>query len=205
MNNTTTLKDMASFLQGSLGIQTPPGNDPNNTIPLDKVSGLPPGVSITANGQVNIVSNDGASNAAAIGLSALQFVPASDPASTTSVSIPFNSIQTAEGTGVTAQMTAYDSLGIPLSVTITAVLEKTTSSYTEYRWYADCGQNDLGAGQTNTAVGTGTVLFDGQGNFISASNTTISIGRTQEPSVKPLQYNLDFSQVSGLASTTSSG
>jgi flagellar hook protein FlgE len=204
VTSATTMKDLANFLQGSLGIQSPPGNDPNNPIPLDSVTGQAAGVTITSNGQINIVSDDGTANAVSIGLSALQFVPSSDPANTSAVNIPFNSTQTAAGQGVTAQMTAYDSLGTPLSVTITAVLEKTTSSYTEYRWYADCGQNDLGAGQTNIAVGTGTVLFDGQGNFISASNTTVSIGRAQEPSVKPLQFNLDFTQVSGLASSTPS-
>ena len=91
---------------------------------------------------------------------------------------------------------------MPLSVNITAVLQRRTSSSTVYRWYADCGQNDPGNGQQGIAVGTGTVSFDGQGNFISASNTTISIGRANEPSVKPLQFNLDFSQVSGLAATT---
>jgi flagellar hook protein FlgE len=201
---TTTMKDLANFLQGSLGIQSPPGNDPNNPIPLDSGTGQAAGVTITSSGQINIVSDDGTSEAVSIGLSALQFVPSSNSANTSSVAIPFNSIQTAQGVGVTAQMTAYDSLGTPLSVTITAVLEKTTASYTEYRWYADCGQNDLGAGQTNIAVGTGTVLFDGQGNFLSASNTTVSIGRAQEPAVKPLEFNLDFSQVSGLATSTPS-
>ena len=35
VTDTSTLKDLASFLQGSLGIQSPPGNDPNNPIPVD--------------------------------------------------------------------------------------------------------------------------------------------------------------------------
>ena len=203
--NLTTLKDLTTFLQGSLGIQPSPGTDGNNPIPTDSGSGLSPGVSITANGQIEIVSNDGTPESCSIGLSALQFVTGTGAnATTTNVNIPFNSIQTAVGDGTTADMVAYDSEGIPLPVTITAVLEKTTSSYTEYRWYADCGQNDPGGGQTEIAVGTGTVRFDGQGNFLSASNTTISIGRADVSSVKPLQFNLDFSQVSGLAATSSS-
>jgi flagellar hook protein FlgE len=202
--NATTLKDLASFLQGSLGIQPPPGNDPNNPIPLDKVSGQAAGVTITADGRINIVSDDGTPNSVSIGLSAMQIVDPSDPTNTTAVNLPFNSTQTAKGDGTTADMVAYDSLGMPLSVRITAVLEKTTSNVTEYRWYADCGQNDLGGGQENIAVGTGVVDFDGEGNLISTSNTTISIGRANEPSVKPLQFNLDFSQVSGLATSSPS-
>ena len=43
--------------------------------------------------------------------------------------------------------------------------------------------------------------FDGTGNFISDSNSTVSIDRYNEPSVKPLQFNLDFSALSGLAAT----
>jgi flagellar hook protein FlgE len=203
ITSTSTLKDLANFLQGSLGIQSPPGNDPNNPIPLDSVTGEAAGVSITSDGRIKIVSNDGTPNAVAIGLSAMQLVDPNDPSVTTAVNMPFNSIQTAKGDGTTADMVAYDSLGMPLSVRITAVLDQTTSSYTQYRWYADCGQNDLGAGQENIAVGEGVVRFDGQGNFISASNTTISIGRANEPSVKPLQFNLDFTQVSGLATNAS--
>ena len=204
VTNTTTLKDLTTFLQGSLGIQSPPGTDPNNPIPVDSVTGQGAGVTITSDGRIQIVSNDGTPNATTIGLSAMQLVSGTDASQTTAVSMPFNSTQTAAGDGTTADMVAYDSLGIPLSVRITVVLDQTTSSYTQYRWYADCGQNDPGGGQTNIAVGEGVVRFDGQGNFISASNTTVSIGRADEPSVKPLQFNLDFSQVSGLASDTSS-
>ncbi len=34
ISSTSTLKDLANFLQGALGIQSPPGNDPNNPIPV---------------------------------------------------------------------------------------------------------------------------------------------------------------------------
>jgi flagellar hook protein FlgE len=201
VTSASTLNDLANFLQGSLGIQAPPGNDPANPIPVDSVSGLPSGVSVTSDGRLKIVSNDGTANAASIPLSALQFT---SNGATNSVNMPFNSIQTADGQGTMTSMVAYDSLGMPLSVNIIAVLQSRSSSSTVYRWYADCGQNDPGSGQQNIAVGTGTVSFDGQGNFISASNTTVSIGRANEPSVKPLNFNLDFSQVTGLASSTAS-
>ena len=201
VTNTSTLKDLANFLQGSLGIQPPPGSDPNNPIPVDSVTGQSAGVTITSTGQINIVGNDGVP--VSIGLSALSLT-SGDPPATSTVNLPFNSVQTATGQGTTTSMVAYDSLGIPLSVSITAVLQSVSSSSTVYRWYADCGQNDPGNGQQGIAVGTGTVTFNGEGNFVSASNTTVSIGRANEPSVKPLQFNLDFSQVSGLASSTAS-
>ena len=49
------------------------------------------------------------------------------------------------------------------------------------------------------AVGSGTLSFDGNGNFISASNSTIAVDRFNIPSVSPLQFSLDFSNMSGLA------
>ena len=204
VTNTSTLKDLANFLQGSLGIQSAPGNDPANPIPDDSVTGEAPGVTITSDGRINVVGNDGTPNSVSIGLSALQLT-SGNPPTTANVNLPFNSIQSAVGQGTATSMVAYDSLGSPLSVNITAVLQSVSSTGTTYRWYADCGQNNPGSGQQQgIAVGTGTVTFDGQGNFISASNTTVTIGRSNEPSVNPLQFNLDFSQVSGLASSTAS-
>jgi flagellar hook protein FlgE len=48
------------------------------------------------------------------------------------------------------------------------------------------------------------VRFDGQGNFISATNSTVTVQRAHEASAKPTAFNIDFSKVSGLAATTSS-
>ncbi|MEI8375016.1 MAG: flagellar hook-basal body complex protein [Planctomycetota bacterium] len=204
VTNTSTLNDLASFLQGSLGIQRAPGSNLLYPIPVDSPTNLPPGVTITSDGHIKIVGNDGDANSIEIGLSALQLITNDTPPKTSAVGMPFTSIQSAVGQGAMADMVVYDSLGIPLSVRVTAVLEERNSSFTEYRWYADCGQNDPGTGQYGIDVGTGTIRFDGQGNFLSSSNTTVAIGRVNEPSVKPLQFNLDFTQVTGLASANAS-
>lgn len=200
----STLKDVATFLQGALGIQQAPGGDPNNPIPVDSASGLPPGATITSDGALEIVGNNGLDNAISVGLSSMSLTTSTIPPTTASVIMPFNTIQQAKGTSAKADMIVYDSLGIPLSVRVTAVLQDRTSTNTIYRWFADCGQNDPAPGQEGIAVGTGVVKFDGQGNFISSSNSTVAIGRFNEPSVKPLQFSLDFSKVSGLASATAS-
>jgi len=202
VTNSLTLNDLASFFQGSLGIQQAPGSNPAYPIPVDSPTSLPPGATITSDGRIKIVGNDGAANSVSVGLSAMQLITTDVPPKTSAVNMPFTSIQSAKGQGAAADMVVYDSLGLPLSVRITAVLEQRNSSFTEYRWYGDCGQNDPAAGQQGINVGTGTIRFDGQGNFLSASNTTVAIGRANEPSVKPLQFNLDFTQVTGLASST---
>ncbi|MGA2253112.1 MAG: flagellar hook-basal body complex protein, partial [Thermoguttaceae bacterium] len=155
VTDASTLQDLATFLRGSLGIQPLVANNQSS-------GEAAPGVSITSDGRIQIVGNDGTPNAISVGLSAMQWTPTSSTSSTpttSTVSLPFNQTQAAVGQGTTASMTAYDSLGEPLSVNITAVLESRTSSATTYRWYADCGQNNTG-GAENIAVGTGTVSFN---------------------------------------------
>jgi flagellar hook protein FlgE len=54
------------------------------------------------------------------------------------------------------------------------------------------------------SVGTGLVTFDGEGNLIGTTNASVSIERRNIPSSDPLSFDLDFSQVSGLSTATSS-
>jgi len=202
VDGSTTLNDLLTFMRGSLGIQTAVDNNPS-TEPETK-----PGASVTANGEIQIVGNDGTPNALNFGLSAIQWTAASSTSSTpttTTVNLPFTSTQSANGTGATASMVAYDSLGTPLTVNITTVLVSQTSDSTTYRWYADCGQNNAGPPE-NIAVGTGTVSFDSDGNLEASSEgtpQTVTIHEANYPS-NSLQFNLDFSQVSGLAAGSAS-
>lgn len=193
----STVQDLANFMDQAMGIQSPPGNDTNHPIPNDS-SGLPPGVSVTTDGRIQFVSNAGVDNAVSIGLSALQ---QTGPNGTQSVPLVFNQTQAAVGQSVTADFIAYDSLGIPINMHLTAALESRTSSETIYRWYADSPQNDPTSG-SSIAVGTGEIIFDGEGKFVSATNSTVSVQRAHVPSAKPLQFQLDFSQLSGLAATS---
>ncbi|HQU43156.1 MAG: hypothetical protein B7Z73_04370, partial [Planctomycetia bacterium 21-64-5] len=194
----TTVQDLANFMDQALGIQSPPGTDPGNPIPNDS-SGLPPGVSINSQGQIQFVSNAGVDNAVSIGLSALQLTPTNGTAET--VPLTFNQTQAAVGQSVTADLVAYDSLGIPINVHLTAVLQSRTSTETTYRWFADSPQNDPASG-SSIAVGTGLISFNGEGQFVAATNSTVSVQRAHVPSAKPLEFNLDFSQLSGLAASS---
>lgn len=193
----STVQNLADFMDQAMGIQSPPGNDTNHPIPNDS-SGLPPGVSVTADGRIQFVSNAGVDNAVSVGLSALQ---QTGPNGTQAIPLVFNQTQAAVGQSVTANFIAYDSLGIPINMHLTAALESRTSTETIYRWYADSPQNDPTSG-ASIAVGTGQIIFDGEGKFVSATNSTVSVQRAHVPSAKPLQFQLDFSQLSGLAATT---
>ena len=88
---------------------------------------------------------------------------------------------------------------MPLNVRVTTVLEEINGSNTVYRWYAESADND-GLNPASVALGTGRISFDGKGDFVGVTNETVSLERRNSPAVSPLEFKLDFSPMSGLAS-----
>ena len=82
------------------------------------------------------------------------------------------------------------------------MLETRDSTSTTYRWFADSADNDPASG-AEIAVGTGRISFDGEGKLIAVSEATISIERRHVSSASPLEFELDFSNISGLAANQS--
>lgn len=201
VTSTSTFQDLVEFLQDATGIQVA-ADDPQHPIP-NSVNNLPgetlplaPGVSVQ-NGRIRVVANNGVDNAVAIGISSFLLD------TTTGLSAPnlgFGSIQQARGQSTSTDFVVYDSLGISLGVRVTAVLENVTGSATTYRWYADSASNDPTSG-IDITVGTGLITFDGEGRFVQATNSTVSIDRRNVPSASPLEFDLDFRQISGLAAS----
>ncbi len=196
VDSTTTVLELINFMEEAMGIQEPPGPDPANPIPGDSGSGSNPGGTVTANGEIRFIGNNGVDNALDIGLSAFQLVDTSG--NPVQVNLPFSSTQTAVGTGAVADFVVFDSLGLPIQVRLTAVLEQRTSTQTIYRWFADSPDNQPLTG-VDISVGTGLIVFDGEGNFVSATEATVSIDRRDVPSASPLEFELDFTELSGLA------
>jgi flagellar hook protein FlgE len=151
-------------------------------------------------GKIRVVSNNGVDNGIEIGLSGFHITTPTNEVVSTNVG--FTTSQEAVGQSAVADFTAYDSLGVPIQVRVTAVLESVTGSATTYRWFAESGDNQ-GVPASDVSVGTGLLSFDGEGNLINATNTTVSVDRRDLPSDKPLEFNLDFSNVSGLAAASS--
>jgi len=197
ITSTSTVQDLMTFMEQSLGIQKPPGPDPVNLIPGDS-SGSNIGGDIL-DGRITFTGNNGVANALDIGLSGLQLTTATG---NQQVVLPFGSTQQAVGESAVTDFVAFDSLGIPLNVRVSTVLESRNSTSTTYRWFADSADNQPSSGNS-IAVGTGLVTFDGEGNTSSVSEATISIERRGVSSASPLEFELDFSQISGLAAQTS--
>lgn len=204
----TTVEELLSFINEATGIQTQT-DDPTHTFPgsvnriLGETGTLSPGAVVTADGQIRVVSNNGVDSGLEIGLSGFRITTTTND--TVSTSLGFGTIQEAVGQTAVADFTAYDSLGIPMQVRVTAVLESVSGTATTYRWYADSPDNQGSEDPpVDISVGTGLLTFDGEGNLLSATNTTVSIDRRQVPSNKPLEFKLDFSNVSGLSASKSS-
>ncbi len=197
----TTVLELYNFIESSMGIQIPPGPDSSRPIPPSEGPyGGNAGGEVTADGRIRMRGNNGVDNAIAIGLAGMKLVKADGTEQ--NINMPFTSIQDAKGESAVADFMAYDSLGIPIAVRLTAVLESRSSTATTYRWFADSPDNDPDVG-SQIAVGTGLITFDGTGNFTTASETKVSIERRNVSSASPLEFDLDFDQLSGLATDNS--
>ncbi|MDA1053689.1 MAG: flagellar hook-basal body complex protein [Planctomycetota bacterium] len=200
ITDTTTVQELMDFVRVTTGIQRAADDLSNpvpssvNTIPGDTTS-LAPGATITPDGRIRIVSNNGIDAAVTVGLSA--FVLATADGGLATPNLGFSTTQDAKGQSAAADFLVFDSLGIPINVRVTTVMETRTGTATTYRWFADSADNDPLTG-VDLSVGTGLVTFDGQGNFLTATNTQVSIDRRNTPSATPLDFDLDFSAISGL-------
>lgn len=194
----TTVLDFVNFIEEASGIDT--DSDVSDTEFPD--SGGTPGVQLV-DGQIVITSNLGEENAITVPLTAFRLVPEGSTAPQT-ISLSFTETQAADGPGTSTEMIVYDSLGLPLGVRITTVLEEKTSNSTVYRWYASSSENEP-IGGVSTVVGNGLLEFDTNGDLISATQDRISVQRNTTASETPLEVQLDFSLIKSLGETDAQG
>jgi flagellar hook protein FlgE len=186
---TTTVNDLRNFMQQSFGVDT--------TLP----GGLAGGSSLNADGELVFTSNRGIENELGVNLSSFRMTPAGGD--TTPITLDFEATQEANGEGSTTNFVVFDTLGEPISVRLTTVMEEQTGTSTTFRWFATSEDNEPTSG-VNTFLDSGTLVFDRSGNLTSPSDGRATIA-IDHPAVNPLVFDLDFSQVSGLAQTDSGG
>jgi flagellar hook protein FlgE len=197
----TTVQELLEFMNEATGVLSP-GDDPLNPIPtsvnrIPGESGTLSAGAVLNDGRIRFVSNNGDVNAVDLPLSA--FSVAAATGDTINPNLGFSEVQEARGQGAIADFVAYDTLGVPLNVRITTVLEEINGTNTVYRWYAESADNDS-LNPATVALGTGRISFDGQGDFIDVTNELVSLERRNSPAFSPLEFKLDFSPMSGLAS-----
>ena len=187
VTDTTEVQDLLDFMRDALGL------DAQSSVPFPQPTA---DVSIV-NGQIVVTSNMGEQNAVDIPLTALTLVPDGESIGS-SIALNFNATQKAAGPGTSSEFIAYDSLGLPINVRITTVLEARDSSSTTYRWFATSADNEPLNG-TSTVVGDGILVFDGNGDLdVNNPASRISIARNNTASVSPLEVTLDFASVKAL-------
>ena len=177
----TTVNDFLAWMDKVTGVDTTAG-----------VAGTPG--SIVSGGKLEIRGNAGTDNALSIQPGTL--------ISNGSTQIPFafNQTQAANGESAHSSFVLYDSLGTPLRVDLTMVLESQTASGSTWRYYADSADDtDL-----DYNIGTGTVNFDINGQFINAPQNGIVINRANTGANDPVAVQLDFSKMNSLNANKSS-
>ncbi|MEO0529200.1 MAG: flagellar hook-basal body complex protein, partial [Planctomycetota bacterium] len=165
ITDTTNVQDLINFMTQSLGLQSQ-----SNVIGDDLPIGG--GAVRIENGSLIVESNFGEANAVAIPLTAFLLTP-TDAVAPESVEIAFSQTQAANGPGTSTEFVVYDSLGSPLTVRLTTVLEDATSDSTTYRWYAASGDSQPSQG-LSTVVGNGVMVFDSRGDLVSSPAASIS-------------------------------
>jgi flagellar hook protein FlgE len=115
--------------------------------------------------------------------------------------LDFTTVTPAEGGGnVTTSFGVFDSLGNETSVRLRAVLESKSETGTTWRFYAE----SIGDSGLSPILGTGTITFDTDGQFVAATGTDLTIDRAQTGAASPLALTVDFSGLTGLASADGS-
>jgi flagellar hook protein FlgE len=190
----TTVQDLIEFMDEAFGIDNP----------SDTPFSTSPGGEITSDGRMQFTANMGIENRLSVALSAFTLVP-TGASSPNSISIEFDETEpNVNGAGSTTDFIVFDSLGIPVNVRLTTVMESQTSDSRTYRWYATSEDNEPVSG-VDTVLGNGTITFDGNGRIISGGTANIAVDRLITGSQSPLEFELDFTQISGLAVSNNLG
>jgi flagellar hook protein FlgE len=181
-----------TFFQQNMGIDTTVADTPPPGVTLE--AGTAPDTAhfvITGNtGTENALELGGNSITTSAGTSPLSFADGTDAAGTTS---------NPTGESTFTSFTAYDSLGSPITVNLTAVLESKSTTGNTWRFYADSPDNTTGG----LNVGSGTLTFANDGSLTSSTGTGISISRAGTGAADPLTINLNFSSMTQLGGQSS--
>ena len=197
----STLGDLTNFFQQGLGIDTTIPDDGNPLTPEAGIAINPSGSFAT----IQITGNRGTENS--LSLAGTAFV---NNSGTTPLSFSDDPTSSPTGESVYTSFVAYDSLGTPLTVNLTAVLESKSDAGNTWRFFATSG-DDTDAKTFNPAavthpgmvLGNGTLTFDNQGKLLSSTGDTLNITRQNTGATPPMSLKIDFNSLTSLTSRSS--
>ncbi len=215
VESTSTVGDLMTWMQDVLGINTDSvlsdldgdglaDTDVNGeTVPLPGVRIATDTTAAGAQSYIEVVSNMGTDSELELGNEAfkiLQGTAATAPAQTLPLSFAAeDGFVLAEVESVMTSFRAYDSLGIPMDVDLTLTMVEKSNNGITWRYFAECSDDT----DTSRVVGSGTLTFDSNGNFLEASDSVITIDRANTGAATPQTIELDFSNMDGYAISTS--
>lgn len=172
---TSTVQDYLDFLDNHIGVDTS--------------AGLPGSAGLGINGgRIEIRGNAGTANSLTIAAGTLVSSNANrvNP-------FDFSETQAANGESINTAFIVYDSLGTPMTVNLTAVLESRGTGETTWRWYATSADDT----DADVVLGNGTIRFDSDGRFLDAPDADLSIDRATTGASTPLPIQVNFTELSG--------
>lgn len=191
----STMNDFIAFLDEVLGLDA-------STVNSQTLNG---GVTISGAGELVITSNEGTVQDLVIDNADLLATYAGTPVgSPLNIPFQFTKSRDADGESVRTSFVVYDSLGTPLTVELSMVLQETfPNAGTIWEFVAESSDN----GVLDRVIGVGTVEFDQNGAFVTATNNSFTVIRTNgsaTPLVVQMQFNAGANAISSLTDTSSS-
>jgi flagellar hook protein FlgE len=181
---TTTLGDLMDFMVNAFGINTdaptPAGATAAGAVVTDMGGGAY---------TFDITGNVGAENSLWIGTGGLQ-------SSWGAMTGPLSFGRTAEavGSGLYTNFQVYDSLGNARMVDLTFVFESDDNAGRTWRWFANSPEDS----DVSTVLGSGTVSFNTNGDYLSATGSTFRLDLDDSGTTTPLEITMDLSRVLGV-------
>ncbi len=172
----TTFGDYIAFLDEYLG---------TDSTSIGSVSDLGGSVTIDASGAIVVVGNEGEVQGLDIETGDMTV---NGPGAGLGNPLVMTKTADANGESVRTSFVVYDSLGTPLTIDLSFVLQGTTASGgTTWEFVAESSDNDA----TDRLLALGEVTFDSNGRFVNATNQSFSIQRANG-AVNPLTVSMDF-------------
>ncbi|MCR4318098.1 MAG: flagellar hook-basal body complex protein [Planctomycetes bacterium] len=179
------------YIHEAAGVSIGTGTGGEDTTSLDPTS---------PRGSIRIAGNVGKSNE----IRDLSLVKIDQGGARTQVTT-FKTLTEADGESTFSQFIVYDSLGHPRTVNMTTHLESTSDRGTVWRFIAESEENSTNPGvDVNKIVGSGTVEFDMNGQFVRMSPGIIELKISATGAINPVQITPDWSMVTAFADSLAS-
>ncbi len=193
---TSTLGDLMGFYQQGLGI--------DSAVPLNPAAPTAGAVvesdaTDPTSARIVIVGNTGTENALALPANAFRTVAGNSPFTFADGNNAAGFTSDPTGESVHTSFVAYDSLGTPITVGLTAVLESKANTGNTWRFFVQSPDDT----DTDLALGNGTLTFDNSGKMIASTGTSMNVDRANTGATTPMTISLDFNSMTSLTSRDS--